>query len=133
MGMSSAATRYLLAIYELSAEGGAVRSVDVTRTLGVSPASVVHMLNILRAEGLIHKRHYGRVQLADEGVRAANRLYTKCALLESFLVRELDTDRDTARRDAEACLCSLSEESLERIACRVLGMEPVISQSAGAS
>lgn len=121
MGLSSAAVRYLLVIYELSDGGKAVRSVDIARALGVSPASVVHMMGVLAGEGLTLKRYYGQVQLTNEGIRAANQLYTKCTILESFLIQELNIERDTARQDAVSCLCSLSEESIEKVICRVLG------------
>lgn len=131
MGISTAAMRYLLVIYELSGEGGAVRSVDISRALGVSPASVVHMLGVLAGEGLVSKRHYGRVQLTGEGVWTANQLYTKRTLLESFLLKELAMVPDAARKDAVACLCSLSEESIERIICRVLPEKPVILPASG--
>ena len=120
MGLSSAAMRYLLVIYELSDGGKPVRSVDIARALQVSPASVVHMMGVLAGEGLVLKRHYGQVQLTAEGIRASNQLYTKCTILESFLLQELDVSRETARQDAVACLCSLSEESIERVICRVL-------------
>ena len=115
MGLSSAAMRYLLVIYELSDGGKPVRSVDIARALEVSPASVVHMMGVLAGEGLVLKRHYGQVQLTAEGIRASNQLYTKCTILESFLLQELDVSRETARQDAVACLCSLSEESIERV------------------
>ena len=134
MGLSSAAVRYLLVIYELSDGGKAVRSVDIARALGVSPASVVHMMGVLAGEGLTLKRYYGQVQLTNEGIRAANQLYTKCTILESFLIQELNIERDTARQDAVSCLCSLSEESIEKVICRVLGQtleEPVILRVAG--
>ena len=120
MGLSSAAVRYLLVIYELSDGGRAVRSVDIARALEVSPASVVHMMGVLASEGLILKRHYGQVQLTHEGIRASNQLYTKCTILESFLMEELDVCRETARQDAVACLCSLSDESIEQVIRRVL-------------
>lgn len=131
MRMSSAAMRYLLAIYELSNEGGPVRSVDIARMLEVSPASVVHMLGVLAGEGLASKRHYGRVQLTGAGIRAANQLYTKCMLLETFLLEELEVEADIARRDAVACLCSLSEESVEHMLRRVLLERPVILPASG--
>ena len=63
MGISQAAIRYLLTIYELSDDGAAVRSVDISRRLEVTPASVVHMLGVLSAEGLAEKRYYGKVRL----------------------------------------------------------------------
>ena len=131
MGMSSAATRYLLTIYRLSGEGAPVRSVDISRALGVSPASVVHMMGVLTAEGFITKRHYGRVQLTGEGIWAANQLHTKCMLLESFLAEELAVAEEVAHRDAVACLCSLSEESIERIVRRVLPGNAVMLRAVG--
>ena len=133
MGMSSAATRYLLTIYRLSGEGAPVRSVDISRALGVSPASVVHMMGVLTAEGFITKRHYGRVQLTGEGIWAANQLHTKCMLLESFLAEELAVAEEVAHRDAVACLCSLSEESIERIVRRVLPGNAVMLRAVGES
>ena len=85
MGISQAAIRYLLTIYELSDDGAAVRSVDISRRLEVTPASVVHMLGVLSAEGLAEKRYYGKVRLTERGIREANRLYTACALLKAYL------------------------------------------------
>lgn len=131
MGMSTAAMRYLLTIYELSNEGGPVRSVDISRELGVSPASVVHMLGVLGGEGLVNKRHYGRIQFTEQGVRAANQLYTKCMLLENFFLEELCVAPEVAHRDAVACLCTFSEESIERIICRILPERSVILRAAG--
>ena len=132
MGMAAAATRYLLAIYRLSGGGVPVRSVEIARSLGVSPASVVHMLGVLGREGMVSKGYYGRVQLTERGAWAANQLYTKCMLLEAFLAEELEVAPSVARRDAEACLCSLSEESVERIIRRVLPENAVMLRASGA-
>ena len=52
-------------------------------------------------------------------------------LLESFLAEELEVDERVARRDAIACLCSLSEESIERIVRRVLPDNAVILRAVG--
>ena len=61
-------------------------------------------------------------------------ILAKCTILESFLIQELNVERDTARQDAVSCLCSLSEESIEKVICRVLGQtleEPDILRVAG--
>ena len=131
VGMSAAATRYLLAIYALSREGEAVRSVAISRALGVSPASVVHMLGVLGEEGLVDKRHYGRVRLTGEGLWCAGQLARRCALVEAFLLEELGVAPETARQDAVGCLCALSEESVEQIARRVLPERPVVLRAVG--
>ena len=120
MGISQAALRYLLTIYELSADGTAVRSVDSSRRLEVTPASVVHMLGVLSAEGLAEKRYYGKVRLTERGIREANRLYTACALLKAYFTEYLEVDSETARADAVNCLCCLSERSLAQIEGKVL-------------
>ena len=86
---------------------------------------------VLTAEGFITKRHYGRVQLTGEGIWAANQLHTKCMLLESFLAEELAVAEEVAHRDAVACLCSLSEESIERIVRRVLPGNAVMLRAVG--
>lgn len=119
MELSTAAMRYLVTIYELSDGGSQVRSVDIARSLGVSPASVVHMMNVLMAEDLVRKRHYGQIQLTCNGIRVANQLYTRATILESFFIEELDIDSSIARQDAVACLCALSEESVEHISQRM--------------
>lgn len=120
MGLSSSAMRYLLAIYELSDGGSAVRSVDIARALEVSPASVVHMMGNLAAEGVVQKRHYGNVSMTQEGIRRANQLYTRYTLLSSFFRECLNVSSPWAEEDAAACLCTLSEESMENIAHCVL-------------
>lgn len=117
---SSAAVRYLLAIYRLSEGGRPVRSVDIAGKLAVSPASVAHMLGVLAGEGLIAKRHYGRVLLTGRGVRLASRLYTSWVLMECFFSQHLGVCQQTARADAEACLCALSRETMDRLEALVL-------------
>ena len=132
MEFSNAALRYLVAVYELSDGGSAVRSVDIARMMEVSPASVVHMMGVLSQGGFVR---YGQVQLTREGIRTANRLYTKAALLEAFFLQELGVDDQIARRDAVSCLFALSEESIEHICCRALqkeAREPIILQASGA-
>lgn len=100
-----------------------MRSVDIARMMEVSPASVVHMMGVLSQGGFVRKRRYGQVQLTGEGIRTANRLYTKAALLEAFFLQELGVDDQIARRDAVSCLFALSEESIEHICCRALQKE----------
>lgn len=115
MKTSPSSIRYLLAIYSLSAGGLPVRSVDIARRLDVTPSSVVHMLGILCRQGLTAKRHYGSVQLTPAGTQLARRLHAQFSALERFFTCRLQVNPVAAQVDALACLCTLSEESLDRM------------------
>lgn len=130
--LSSAATRYLLAIYELSDNGMAVRSVDIANMLKVSRASVVKSLKRLVQEGLVNKEHYGNVQLTPTGVREANRIYTEYTLLHAFFTHCLQVG-PSAQADAVSCLCGLSGESKNRLIELALRQaeRPLVRDAAG--
>ena len=70
----NALARYLLAVYQLSADGAAVRSVEIANALGVSRASVVKSLKKLAEGGFVQKEYYGSVHLTPQGLREAGRL-----------------------------------------------------------
>ena len=125
--LSQTACRYLLTIYELGSGLDAVRSVDVSRRLNVAASSVAHMLGILDQEGMIERRRYGRVRLTPDGLRSANRLYTDRILLETYLREHLGVDGETARLDADRCLCCLSPATRERMSEMVLSGTPMPS------
>lgn len=118
--LSSSSIRYLLAIYELSDGGAAVRSIDIANFLTVSRASVVKSLKKLMAEGLIHKEYYGNVQLSPLGIREANRMYTEYTLLNGYLSQCLGLKDGNARHDAVAALCHFSAEGKEVLIQRAL-------------
>lgn len=112
---SACAARYLLAIYELSDGGAAVRSVDIARRLRVSRASVVKSLKLLAEAGMVQKEYYGNVQLTALGVRESNRIYTEYTLLCAFFHDYLHISSEAAGKDAAACLCALTGEGKERM------------------
>lgn len=120
--LSDSSIRYLLAIYELSDGGSAVRSVDIANSLRVSRASVVKCLKKLAGEGLIYKEYYGNVQLTATGVRESNRLYTEYTLLYAFFSRCLGVAAECAKQDAAAALCSFTGESKEYLIQQALGL-----------
>ena len=66
MEFSNAALRYLVAVYELSDGGSAVRSVDIARMMEVSPASVVHMMGVLSQGGFVRKSSRYRAYILVE-------------------------------------------------------------------
>lgn len=67
MALSDAHLRYLFAISEAAAQTPDVSSRQIAAALGVTKPSVVHILNVLMRDGLIVKRHYGKIYLTDRG------------------------------------------------------------------
>lgn len=73
--LSGSSIRYLLAIYQLSDGGAAVRSVDLANLLGITRASVVKNLKKLTDNGLVCKKHYGSIRLTAPGIQETNRVF----------------------------------------------------------
>ena len=117
--LTRAGEDYLEAIYRLASEGGsvdgAIRSVDVAESLGVSKASVNKALSMLKETGMVEQSRYGRVTLTPEGERYAALVWRSHRALRLFL--EKDLGGDPQRADDEACLMEhvLSADTMERL------------------
>ena len=72
MALSDAHLRYLFAISNAAAATPDVSSRQIASALGVTKPSVVHILNILMRDGMVVKRHYGKIYLTDRGVFTVN-------------------------------------------------------------
>ena len=82
MALSDAHLRYLFAISNAAAATPDVSSRQIASTLGVTKPSVVHILNILMRDGMVVKRHYGKIYQTDRGAFTVN-YYSR--LLDSTL------------------------------------------------
>ena len=71
MELTGAHLRYLLAVYELSAEDAAVSSTKIAVQLGVSRPSVTKMLGVLARRELVTRERYGKVSLTEQGTEIA--------------------------------------------------------------
>ncbi|HIV67541.1 MAG TPA: metal-dependent transcriptional regulator [Candidatus Butyricicoccus stercorigallinarum] len=117
--LTRAGEDYLEAIYRLASEGGsvdgAIRSVDVAESLGVSKASVNKALSMLKETGMVEQSRYGRVTLTPEGERYAALVWRSHRALRLFLEKDLGVDPQ--RADDEACLMEhvLSADTMERL------------------
>lgn len=83
--LSDSLGRYVLAIYELSAEHAVARSKDIAETVGVSRPSVTGALQKLDKAGFIHYEPYGYVRLTDRGESEARKLLLKHRAMQDFL------------------------------------------------
>ena len=112
--ISPAIEDYLKAIYKLSYDGR-VGTVDLSKELNVSAASVTEMLQKLAKLGLInYKSHYGAT-LTDEGTKVALEVLRHHRLLETYLCQALGYPVEKAHKEACALEHHISEEFEERI------------------
>jgi DtxR family Mn-dependent transcriptional regulator len=117
--MEEGPEEYLEALYKLTRDGRSVRTTELAKYLGVSPASATQMLQKLAKRGCVEYKPYHGTRLTPEGENKGAKMTRKHRLLETFLVNVLNMGRDKAH--AEACELEhhLSDEAEEAL-CRIL-------------
>lgn len=105
---------YLEAILLIQKEKGEVRSVEVSRQLKVSKASVTHAVHVLIKGGFLEKDYEGFLRLTEIGREAAVRIYERhCFFRERLL--EAGVDPNTAEQEACRMEHTISEESFQKL------------------
>ncbi len=107
--------KYMFIIYELSNKEGVVRSIDISKALGVKKASVSLMLPNLVEDNMIERTDNGSVVFTEKGAVFAGELYLKYITLYQFFKGILNSSDENARKDAICCLCSLTDENVDSI------------------
>jgi DtxR family Mn-dependent transcriptional regulator len=119
------AENYAKAIYELQGKDArAVRTTEVAKRLGVTPASASGMLKRLAEEGVVEYQPYHGTRLTPDGERIALEMVRHHRLIELFLAEVLGMSWDRVHAEAEVLEHHISEELEELIAAK-LG-EPAI-------
>ncbi len=110
---------YLKTVYDLSKNGEAVTTTQISKALNVAPASVTEMLKKLADNNYIEYSPYHGTNLTSDGRRIAEKMARKHRLLERFLHDILKIDNMKVHSqacDMEHALSDDAEESL----CRFL-------------
>jgi DtxR family Mn-dependent transcriptional regulator len=110
---------YLKVIYDLSKNGNAVSTTEISRTLKVAPASVTEMLKKLAKKGYISHSPYHGTTLTSAGRRIAEKTVRKHRLLERFLHDVLKIDDTKVHKEACEMEHALSDDAEESL-CRFL-------------
>jgi DtxR family Mn-dependent transcriptional regulator len=84
---------------------------DVAQRLGVSRPSVVAALELLNRRGMVAHERYGGIELTGSGRRAAEAVYRRHRVLQSFLADVLGVSEKVAARDACRLEHALSPET----------------------
>ena len=105
---------YLEAILMIREKQGYVRSIDVADHLKVTKPSVTYSTKRLKEKGYLTSDHAGMLILTDEGLKIAEKTYTKHKLLTRFFI-QLGVDPDVAMEDACKIEHDLSDETFEAL------------------
>lgn len=118
--LSYSQKKYLFAIYKLCQSGGEAKSYEVAKMVGVSKASTAAMAAKLCESGYIKKEHYGQINLAESGIKAANPIFTSYVIIRDFLENALGLDEKTADEDAVKIVIHASEKTVNKLAEHLL-------------
>lgn len=88
--------------------------------VGVSKASTAAMAAKLCESGYIKKEHYGQINLAESGIKAANSIFTSYVIIRDFLENALGLDEKTADEDAVKIVIHASEKTVNKLAEHLL-------------
>ena len=106
---------YLETIFNLSKQGGKVKSVDVAAALNVTKPSTHRAIENLIDKGLALKESYGQVSLTQEGERIAKEVLKKHKAVTMLLTQILGVSEEIAEIDACKIEHELSDETTQKL------------------
>ena len=107
--------RYLVAMYCLKQKKPGIRSVELSRMLGVTRASVNGMLTSLVDAGLIAKERYGDISFTAEGEVLAAELHSGFCAAKTFFSTCLSLDETKAWQAAMVFLSAQQPECVQKL------------------
>ncbi|PMQ02000.1 MAG: DtxR family transcriptional regulator [Dictyoglomus sp. NZ13-RE01] len=113
--LSESLEDYLLEIFILKLNKGVVRLKDVAERKGVKLPSVVNAIKELSERSYVSQERYGYINLTDEGLRIAERIYERHKTIYKFLHDFLGVSESVAEKDAHKMEHDLHRETLEKI------------------
>ena len=119
MKIQESAENYLEAVLVLKLDKGVVRSIDVAHYLGFSKPSVSRAMGLLRERGQITTSSDGFIELTEEGLAIAKRIYERHQLVAEWLV-DIGVSPKVAAEDACRIEHDLSSETFEHLKTFIL-------------
>jgi len=120
MALQESGEMYLETIYILSKKSDFVRSIDVGEFMGYSKPSVSRAMGLLRSGGFVTVDTDGRIELTDDGLQIAEKIYERHTIITEFLV-SVGVSREIATEDACKIEHDISDESFEAIKRQING------------
>ena len=115
MIMTESMEDYLEAIYEICKLSRVARVKQISERMGVTNASVVGALRVLREKGLIEQERYGYIRLTKSGRERARCVANRHQALAEFFQDVLGISRSQAEQDACKAEHNLGAETIGRL------------------
>ncbi len=115
MDISPALEDYLESILIIRNKKQVVRVKDIADFLNVKAPSVSDALSTLKQKNLVVQERYGAIEMTPDGVKLAEKIFSKHISLTSFFSQVLNLDEHTAEDEACKIEHYLSKETLRRI------------------
>lgn len=115
MKLSANMEDYVEAVLFCANEQGLARVSDIRDLLGVKTPSVTGAMKLLAENGYVIHQPYGGIKLTAKGLRAAEDVKKRHAILSRFLTQVLGVTPKTADIDACKMEHAVSKETLEKL------------------
>jgi len=122
MQLQESGEMYLETIYILSQQAAQVRSLDVAEYMNFSKPSVCRAVGLLKSGGLITMDKDGSIQLTENGLHHARKIYERHTLLTRFLTT-LGVNPQVAAEDACRIEHDISDESFNALKALAASLE----------
>ena len=106
---------YVEAVSFCAGDNGVARVSDIRDLLGVKTPSVTGAMKLLAENGYVIHQPYGGIKLTSKGLRAAEDVKKRHAILSRFLTQVLGVTPKTADIDACKMEHAVSKETLEKL------------------
>lgn len=115
LSLTESVEDYLLEIFLITRQKKVARLKDLAKRRKVKMPSVVNALRNLMDEGLVEHEKYGYIELTENGLELAKKLYERHKTIYSFLHEVLDVDETMAESDAHKIEHYLHPGTLKKI------------------
>ena len=113
--LTSSLEDYLETTYNHIQKNGAVKAVEIAKSLGVSRASVTEALNKLAQINYVNYGRYESITMTNAGIKKAQEIFEKHNVLQQFFEEILDVEPSQATELACKIEHFISEDILHRL------------------
>lgn len=113
--LTSSLEDYLETTYNHIQKNGAVKAVEIAKSLGVSRASVTEALNKLAQINYVNYGRYESITMTNAGIKKAQEIFEKHNVLQQFFEEILDVESSQATELACKIEHFISEDILHRL------------------